>query len=176
MTDAEVVRLRRLRDAALRARAMALALYSHPERRGLLTQSAMCCWRIARVTTGRLRTHPYLSYQQGPSELRAAYDRMSSRLLSGIARYRGRRLQTLAVELQCVVRELDDTRSLTRSTDLSDTLGRLQAQIRNLERELDAGVRSESGSLHAAVSPAEAGVGAHADNAVKAGNWPYLAF
>ena len=173
MTDAEVIRLRRLRDAALRARAIASALNSDPKRRSaLLSECALRCWRIARMTTGRLRTHPSLSYQQGPSRLRGAYDRVRARLWSGMARYRGRCLQPLSVELQRVMRELGDTRALTRSTDLSDTLGRLQAPLYKLERELDAGVRNETRSHR----PPEIGLAARAANAdTLAENWPYLA-
>jgi chemotaxis protein histidine kinase CheA len=175
MSDAEVIRLRRLRDAALRARAIASALNSHPERRSArLSEYTLGCWRIARATTGRLRNHPYLSYQQGPSGLRVAYERMSARLRSGVARYRGRRLQLLSVELQRLMRELDDTRALTRCTDLSDTLGRLQGPIRKLEKELNAGVPNESRSHR---DPLHTGVGSRADNADNlAENWPYLAF
>jgi hypothetical protein len=43
-----------------------------------------------------------------------------------------RRLTLLAHELERAARELDDARALTRSTELSDVLGRLQLNIRRL--------------------------------------------
>ena len=59
MIDYEVLRLRRLRNTALAARAVAAALDSNPRadgsRRSLLScRSAAGCWRIARVITGWL--------------------------------------------------------------------------------------------------------------------------
>jgi hypothetical protein len=131
MIDAEVTRLRRLRSTALKVRALAEAMAAHSVRRdSVFSQGGRSCWRIARLMTGTLRAHPYLSYQRGPSGVRAVYDRASAGLLSGIAQYRGRSLQVFAVELQRVARELDDTRALTWSADLSDALGRSQIQIR----------------------------------------------
>ena len=140
MIDAEVARLRRLRNTALRARAIAAALDSDPtERSAVLSAGAQLCWRIARLMTGQLRAHPYLNYQRGPSEVRAAFHRVSAAVLGAIARYRGRHRQIYAEELRHVARELDDTRALTWSADLGDALGRLQTQIRRLLQEMDAG-------------------------------------
>jgi hypothetical protein len=178
MIDMEVIRLRRLRNTALRARAIAVALDSDPPERGtVFSASAQICWRIARLMTGRLRAHPYLSYQRGPSELRAAFHRISAGVLGAIARYRGRHRQTYAGELRHVARELDDARALTWSTELSDTLGRLQMQIRRLLVELDAGARAEA-EARLETAPRDR---ARADRAPDetesaAGDWPYLAF
>jgi hypothetical protein len=178
MIDSEVMRLRRLRDTALRVRAIAAVLDSRPARRSsLLARGGQNCWRIARVITGTLRAHPYLNYQRGPSEVRAVYDRIRASLLGGIARYRGRSLQMFCIELQCVARELDDTRALTWSADLSDALGRSQSQIRILIKELDAAARSEAGSRIETETRVDARSGALQDDAGSvAGNWPYLAF
>src|SRR5882724_8177987 len=145
MIDTEVTRLRRLRNTALRARAVAGALNSKSgPRDSAFSRSAVSCWRIVRVITGRLRAHPYLSYQRGPSAVRGLYDRVIAAVLGGIARNRGRGLQTFSDELRRVARELDDARALTWSSDLSDALGRSQMQIRGLIEELDAdaGVRT----------------------------------
>lgn len=174
MIDAEVLRLRRLRDTALRGRAIATALES-PRHTAMSCASATACWRIARVVTGRLRAHPYLGYQREPSEWRGAYHRFSANLRSMIARYQGRQLQTLALELQRVVRELDDARALTWSADLSDTFGRSQLQIRRLIEELSDEARHEPGANP--VSAALRGLAeAHAnDGGSAAANWPYLA-
>ena len=178
MNDSEVIRLRRLRDTALRVRAIAAVLDSHPARRtSMIARSGQSCWRIARVITGTLRAHPYLNYQRGASEVRAVYDRIRAGLLGGIARYRGRTLQTLCAELQRVAHELDDTRALTWSSDLSDTLGRSQTQMRRLIKELETAARAEAGSRIEPDTRREARSVALRDDAGSvAGNWPYLAF
>ena len=181
MIDTEVTRLRRLRNTALRARAVAAALGSDPAPRdSAFSRSAASCWRIARVITGRLRAHPYLSYQRGPSEMRGVYDRVSAGLLGAIARYRGRSQQTFSEELRRVARELDDARALTWSSELSDSLGRSQTQIRALIKELDDGACSEAGrrneveSRHAPRIETRTGAVGN-DAADVAGSWPYLA-
>ena len=178
MIDSEVIRLRRLRDTALKVRAIAAVLDSCPARRGsLLARSGQSCWRIARLITGTLRAHPYLNYQQGPSEVRAVYDCIRAGLLGGIARHRGRSLQTFYAELQRVAHELDDTRALTWSADLSDALGRSQTQMRKLIEELSAAARMEGGSRIEVDAPVKARSVAFRDaEGSVAGNWPYLAF
>ena len=177
MIDAEVARLRRLRNTALRARAVAATLDADSGRRdSLFSRGAVNCWRIARGITGLLRGHPYLSYQRGPREVRGVYNRVSAGVLAGVARYRGRSHQIFSDELRRVARELDDARALTWSSDLSDTLGRSQMQIRGLIKELEAVARSESGSRHEAAPRVEAQLGAvRNDSGSVAGNWPYLA-
>jgi hypothetical protein len=182
MIDVEVLRLRRLRDTALRARAIAAVLegsLANPgsaRRTATLCASASACWRIARVITGRLRAHPYLRYQRGPSELRNAYHRFNANVLAAVARYQGCSLQTLSLELRRVVRELDDARALTLSAELSDTFGRSQLQIRQLIRELDAGARHGSGSHQDTAARDEVHADARAnEGGGAAANWPYLA-
>jgi hypothetical protein len=179
MIDSEVIRLRRLRDAALRVRAIAAVLDPRPARRhSVVARSGQSCWRIARIITGTLRAHPYLNYQRGPSEVRAVYDRIRAGLLGGIVRHRGRSLQTLCAELQRVAHELDDTRALTWSAELSDTLGRSQTQMRRLIKELDAAARTEAGSGVETdkTRVAARGVTLQDDAGRVAGTWPYLAF
>jgi hypothetical protein len=176
MIDTEVVRLQRLRNTALRARAIATALISDPTvRNSVISQSAASCWRVARVTTGTLRAHPYIGYQRGPSSIRAAYDRVTASLLGAVSRYRGRSMQLLSSELAHVMGELDDARALTLSTELSDTLGRLQAQIRGLIAEIDSGTRVKSGARLTPVR-IDMRTGVVRDDAAVAANWPYLAF
>lgn len=180
MTDGEVIRLRELRKTALRARAIASALGSHEaQRNSVFFRSAQNCWQIARTITGRLRAHPYLSFQRGPSEARAAYDRISAIALSRVARYRGRSMQFYCEELRRVARELDDARALTWSPDLSDDFGRLQTRIHRLIREVEVAAHLEAG-LDAAQSPRIETQGRMAASDVDAAavddNWPYLAF
>jgi hypothetical protein len=160
MFDAEVMRLRGLRNTALRVRALARVLESDAARRNsLLSRSARSCWRVARVSTGTLRGHPYPSFQRGPSDLRRSYYRVRAALLGGIARHQDRRLQTFYIEMVRLAREVDDIRALTLSAELSDTLGRSQLEIRGLLRDLHAGARAETGPQHEAAARAEVEAG-----------------
>ena len=174
MVDAEVLRLRNLRNVALRARAVAHGLDSDSD--SILARSAVICWTIARIATGRLRAHPYLSYQRGPSRLRGLADRLLASLVALNAR-RENRLSIFALQLQEVARGVDDVRALTWSPDLSDALGRMQIQIRRLANELDLGALGESGATGMprvkAVACTEAGDSLNAISVEN--NWPYLA-
>jgi hypothetical protein len=184
MIDAEVMRLRRLRNTALKARSLARQLdLSSSRRNSVFSRSAVSCWQIARIVTGRLRAHPYLNYQQGPSELSTLYGGLRAGVLAGSARYGQRNLRILSEELQNVAHELDDARALTWSAELSDTFGRSQNQIRRLIAETGIGVRKQEGARQAAaernvMAPrAEARVSRAQDGSSNmAGNWPYLAF
>lgn len=175
--DPEVVRLRRLRNTALRARALAAVLNSKTVRPNpVFSRSAAGCWRIARTITGRLRAHPHFSHHRGPGDVRGAYDCIRATWLGAIARYRGRSLQCCSAQLRLVIRELDDARALTWSPDLSDSLGRFQLQIRRVIEEVDAGANREAGSQGDAASHADGRVCTVQPRAGAAGNWPYLAF
>ena len=72
--------------------------------------------------------------------------------------------------MQTMARELDDARAVTWSPDLSDTLGRIQSQVRRLVMELEAGARHEAGMQNTTVTGAAEAVASAA-----AGDWPYLA-
>jgi hypothetical protein len=176
MIDTEVIRLRRLRNTVLRARALARVLDSHPGKlNSLFARSAQDCWRIARVITGKLRAHPYLAYQRGPGDLRTLYNHLAATVLAGIAQRRGRRWRRFAVELRRVSRELDDVRALTWSSELSDTLGRSQTQIRMLVMEVECAARKEGGSSYQAAGM-DIPISTDARGASGSGGpWPYLA-
>jgi hypothetical protein len=184
MIDAEVMRLRQLRNTVLKARSLAIQLdLSPPRRNSVFSRTAVSCWQIARVVTGRLRAHPYLNYQQGPSELSALYGGLRAGVLAGAARYGQRNLRILSEELQNVAHELDDARALTWSAELSDTFGRSQNQIRRLIAETGIGVRKQEGARQTAgarnvmVPRVESRVSTAQDGSSNmAGNWPYLAF
>jgi hypothetical protein len=175
MIDTDVMRLRQLRDAALRARALARALDSNSQS-AVFARSAVVFWSIARVAAGQLRAHPFLAYQKGPSPSSELADRAISSLAALAARRRGRRFSALALELQRVVRVVDDARALTRLPDLSDSLGRTQLQLRRLAAELDSRVRGETGT---STMPGTACARVKTDAAVSTlggqDNWPYLA-
>src|ERR1700761_9369505 len=64
----EVARMRKLRKIALKVRAVAEVLRDRDERRdSILSRCSLLSWRVARLCTGRLRAHPYESYQRGPT-------------------------------------------------------------------------------------------------------------
>ena len=176
MFDAEVTRLRRLRNTALRVRAIAKNLNSDTVcPNPLLSRSAAGCWRIGRAITGRLRAHPHLGYQRGPGLVRGAYGYLDAAVVAGIARMRGWTLRCCSAQLRLLIRELDDARALTWSADFSDSLGRFQLQIRRLIEELEPGAQREAGTMDAAAR-AETRIYAGQSPAEGAANWPYLAF
>lgn len=178
MIDTEVVRLRQLRATALKARALAAALDSSVARGGaMFSRSALSCWRVARLATGRLRAHPYLSYQRDASSARAVLDGAIAYLLAAISRRQDQALRTFLVELKRVAREVDNARALTWCADLSDSLGRSQAEIRHLIKEVEAGARKEPGATIEAGYAVDPGAKVIGDKAgTVEGNWPYLAF
>ena len=179
MIDTDVMRLRHLRNAALRARALARALASNSRidnariDSAVFDRSAVLCWAIARFATGQLRAHPFLSYQKDPSRLRALSDHAVASMLALTARRSGRSFSALEAELQCVAREVDDTRALSRLPDLSDSLGRRQLQLRGLDKELEVRARSERGTV--AVVGADAHVKGNVVGIAAQNDWPYLA-
>jgi hypothetical protein len=171
------MRLRRLRHRVLWARALAVAMNSDlPQRGSIHARGAVTCWRIACVVTGRLRAHPYMSYQRGPGALRAVHGMASAWAKAAVARRRGRTLQTYAQALQLAASELDDARALTWSGDLSDAFGRLQRQLRRLIDEVESGARQEAGAALPAARAAGRSAMSRHDAGSLAGNWPYLAF
>lgn len=176
MIDAEVLRLRRLRDIALRTRALANFLDSESAAdRSVFTRSAVTCWTVARIATGRLRAHPYLSYQRDPSRLQSAADRLFASMLALTARRGNRSLSVCGEQLQAVVREVDDVRALTWSPDLSDALGRMQIQIRRLANELQLGAGIAAGGLGSRDSAAARPEETSLDELAVETSWPYLA-
>jgi hypothetical protein len=71
---------------------------------------------------------------------------------------------------------LDDARALTWSSDLSDTFGRSQMQMRSLMKELDADALNEAALRPQTPARLDARIGNRRDDADNvAGNWPYLA-
>jgi hypothetical protein len=178
MIDAEVVRLRKLRSVALRARALARALESDSLENSVFAKSAVLCWTISRIATGHLRAHPYLSYQKGPSPIRELADRAIASIAALTARRQNLCFSVYAPQLQWVAREVADARALTWSADLGDALGRAQLQLRRLAAELDAGVQNEAGALAMPRITASARApenGGALENLGPETHWPYLA-
>ncbi|HEY2465666.1 MAG TPA: hypothetical protein VGI32_16525 [Steroidobacteraceae bacterium] len=177
MIDAEVLRLRKLRTVALRARALGKTLDSDcTQAQSVFARSAVICWTIARIASGRLRAHPYLSYQQGPSRLDDLADSALASVVAMSARRQNRRASVYAQQLQSVAREVDDVRALTWSPDLSDALGRMQIQMRRLSNELEMSALDETGAtLLPRVKPVTVAESSHALGEMTDNSWPYLA-
>jgi hypothetical protein len=174
MIDTEVMRLRKLRNMALRVRAVAAVLGTEcTAQQRTIAMSALVSWRVARLVTGRLWAHPNLSYQNGPPRIRGMLDRAVAFAI-GAARNRGHALRAYAVELQNLARELDDTRALTWDQDWSDTLGRAQRQLRGLMQELPAVPRAAERRI--ATNSRLSANGRRLDDVAIPNDWPYLAF
>jgi hypothetical protein len=171
MIDPEVARLRRLRSSALRVRAIARSLGStrFALHDFLFARGACSSWRIARVVSGRLKAHPYLHFQKRASVACHLRNNVLAGFAALFSRSRRQALLMYESELRQLVRQLDDARALTWSTELSDTFGRSQVEIKSLMAAL----------AHETKSPLEPVRSASAvgDLAPRiAGDWPYLAF
>ncbi len=180
MIDGEVIRLRQLRERALKARALAMAMDSNESSRNTAwARSAQNCWRIAKVVTGLLRGHPNLNCQRDYSPLSAAYDRLNAAFMAALARRQERSARVFCEQLWGLARELDDARALTRSAQLSDALGRAQLQMRRLLREFEAAALLEAGAQRKNAAQNVAALKSHpvriGETPGKPANWPYLA-
>jgi hypothetical protein len=141
----EVTRLRQLRKSALKLRALASSLDAGKHASGIYEHASVLNWRIARIATGKLRSHPYRSYQRDPGFLETGADGLQSYLKATLANLRGRGMDTFLEEMSAALRQLDDARSLTLSTDLSDALGRAQLGMRMLIDEIRVQIARDSG-------------------------------
>jgi hypothetical protein len=141
----EVTRLRRLRQSVLKVRALARVLNGADCAHRLFERGALLNWRIARIATGRLRSHPYQQYQRDPSFLESGANQLAAMLAGTMANLRGRAAESFHRELRVAARELDDTRALTLSAELSDALGRAQSSMRNLIEDVHSQAQLESG-------------------------------
>jgi len=182
MIDPEVARLRRLRDAALRSRAIAralLAVRTGPED-SLLDRAACASWRVARAASGRLSAHPCITYHRGPTLRTLLEHALGARHAALLGRRR--RLGVCERELSALGRLVDDVRALTLAPDLSETLGRAQWELTSLRAELGQAIASDSASPRAAIPlrapsrpPLLAPVPERAVPAALGADWPYLA-
>lgn len=172
MIDGEVSRLRQLRNSALKVRAIAyglqttLGLIDDP----VLNRVACSAWRISRIVSGRLLGHPYLEYQRGPTVLQLVGHVAQAASARLMAVDRARSLRTFSVKLRKLLRELDNTRSLTWTLELSACFARSQAELSSALHviELQVGTTSRQIYLHANSAPSVAGASSQ-------GTWPYIA-
>jgi hypothetical protein len=171
MIDSEVARLRRLRASALRVRAVALALGSTTlmQQNPILARARCAAWRIARTVSGRLRAHPYASFQKDAGVGAVLWNSLVAITVALGARSQPRALLSFDVQLRRLARQLDRARALTRATDLSDSFGRSQNEIRALIADLET---RDQGCIEsntpAAAQPSGSATALEAD-------WPYLA-
>jgi hypothetical protein len=178
MSDSEVARLRRLRNSALRVRAIARALATTrcASNDSLVARAACSSWRIARTVSGRLKAHPYARYQKDVSVASLLHSSVLARWAAFTKRTRVHALLECEAQLRRLGRQLDDARALTWLPDLSDAFGRSQTEIRVLLAALGHETKSpmvERGPKRAAMA-APHGAGDLAPP--MAADWPYLAF
>ena len=176
MIDKEVERLRRLRAAALRVRAVARAL-GHGDT--LLNRGRCAAWRVARTVSGRLRSHPYASFQKdaGIGVVVANSLAAANAALGVKTRHQG--LLRFEAILRSLARELSDVRALTSASDLNDSFGRSQIEIRALLAALGVETREvyETRGVHLSEASAMAPSVANAGSEITVdSDWPYLAF
>lgn len=178
MIDPEVSRLRRLRTVAFRVRAIARTLGSRPYalNDSLFGRGAGASWRIARAVSGRLKAHPYASYQQDAGFGQQVCDALFASFLALGIRSRVRALAEYESHLCALARQLADVRALTWSPDLGASLGRSQYEIQALLEALarETGSTSDALPLPHGHAVAANGAGNFADPIE--GVWPYLAF
>ncbi|HWS65591.1 MAG TPA: hypothetical protein VN325_22765 [Steroidobacteraceae bacterium] len=181
MFDKEVERLRRLRAAALRVRAVARALGRGDT---LLNRGRCAAWRVARIVSGRLRAHPYASYQKDAGIGVVAANSLAAANAALGVRTRHQGLLRFEAHLRSLARELSDVRALTSASDLNDSFARSQIEIRALLAALGVetrgqyeprgqyetrGVQLSEASAMAPVTDAGSALTVDSD-------WPYLAF
>jgi hypothetical protein len=143
----EVTRLRQLRKTALKVRALASSLDTGRCESNTFERAAVLHWRIARIATGKLRSHPYKNYQRDPGRLESACDRGAAFIVAKLANLRGQGLRAFLEQLSSAAREVADARALTLSSDLSDALGRAQKTVQVLIDEVRGQVAGESAGI-----------------------------
>jgi len=144
----------------------------------LLNRGRCAAWRVARTVSGRLRAHPYASYQRdaGIGVVVANSLAAANAALGVKTRHQG--LLRFEAYLRSLARELSDVRALTSASDLNDSFARSQIEIRALLSALTYETRGLYEPPRAQLS--EASVMAPVTDAGRAitvdSDWPYLAF
>lgn len=178
MIDKEVERLRRLRATALRVRSVARALGPSdalPNGDALLNRGRCAAWRVARIVSGRLRAHPYASFQRDAGISVVLANSLSAANAALGVKTRQQGLLRFEAQLRLLARELSDIRALTCASDLNDNFARSQVEIRALLAALayeTSGVHVSGASTMPPMPPIADARGAAAVDS----DWPYLAF
>jgi hypothetical protein len=169
MIDREVERLRRLRAVALRVRAVARALRPGD---ALLNRGRCIAWRVARTVSGRLRAHPYGSFQKDAGiGVVVANSLAAANAALGVKSRRQGLLRFEAI-LRSLARELSDVQALTCAPDLNESFSRSQIEIRALLAALGV----ETGRAHLPEASAMAPAATAGSALTVDSDWPYLAF
>jgi hypothetical protein len=190
MIDTEVARLRRLRGTALRVRAVARSLGgahgpgASAPLAALLDRGRYAAWRIARAVSGRLRAHPYQRFQKDAGVGVVLKNSLVAAAAGFGARSERPALLGFETHLRQLAKELDGARALTWASDLSDSFGRSQIEIRSLLAEVGAArecaaltpVPEGLASVTPAASRTEMSVNGPNYAANAETDWPYLAF
>jgi hypothetical protein len=169
MIDREVERLRRLRATALRVRTVARALGPGD---ALLNRGSCAAWRVARTVSGRLRAHPYATFQKDAGIGVVVVSGLAAANAALGVKTRNQGLLRFEAHLRSLARELSDVRALTCASDLNDSFGRSQIEI----RALLAALAYETGRLRLPVAPAIPPVANARGATAVDSDWPYLAF
>ncbi len=104
MIDGEIIRLRRLRRAALLTRALARSLHAGHPTAGAFARSGVAAWSIARLINGRLGAHPNPSCQEGPGLLQTLSDQALAAMTAFVSGKQGRPHAVFAQQLQILAR------------------------------------------------------------------------
>ena len=175
MIDTEVVRLRNLRSSALRVRAVARALVQtrSAQNDAVLNASACAAWRVARAVSGRLRAHPYASFQRDVGLASVVANSLVAATVAASATSRVRAFRGFSRELRKMARELEHARALTWVPGLSDSFGRSLNEFRPLLARVEKEARPVA-TRHRQVATTRAN-GTTAAYAPTESVWPYLA-
>ena len=175
MIDKEVERLRRLRATALRVRSVARTLAPSEALLNsdtLLNRGRCAAWRVARIVSGRLRAHPYASFQRDAGISVVLANSLSAANAALGVKTRQQGLLRFETHLRSLARELSDVRALTCAPDLNDNFARSQVEIRALLAALGV----ETGGVHVSEASTIPPIPNARGAAVVDSDWPYLAF
>ena len=167
MIDKEVERLRRLRATALRVRTVARALGPGD---ALLNRGRCAAWRVARIVSGRLRAHPYASFQRDAGISVVLANSLSAANTALGVKTRRQGLLRFETHLKSLARELSDVRALTCAPDLNDNFARSQVEI----RALLAALTYETGGFPAVEASTIPRIPDARGAAAVDSDWPYL--
>jgi hypothetical protein len=178
MIDPEVARLRRLRSQALLVREIARTFESSQwaANESLLERTACAGWRIARVVSGRLRSHPYAEYQKDAGPVSRLVHRVHAWSLGVTRKNRSSALTALQMHVHVLGRQLDDAIALAWSSDFSEALARSQFDIKALGTALALETRSGAAQDRPVVGTSGHSVRMRGNlETALEGDWPYLA-
>jgi len=178
MIDPDVARLRRLRSEALLVREIARTFESShwAANESLLDRSACASWRIARVISGRLRSHPYAEYQKDAGAATRAANRLHASCLALMKKRRLSALKVLEARVAGLSRHLEDCISLAWSSDFSEALARSQFEIKAVAAALALETLNGVAGDRPALRPSRTEGMVGELGAALEGDWPYLAF